>query len=232
MSNARPLGCHGFCQPRKGLGPVLLPILPALHKPCPGLMATAFWVNDICRFQRRKSFQPQPGLFLDWVAEHPRLHLLGVRRHFVNPAGNRILHADMWTVSTQELQEKLFCFQALLVAFLVEPAPSEQVLCSGVGEVCTRRERQDHIPSHFQQFQRVNLQMPLWMPSGARLYIAAVCLMPQRPERLADLLRFFASNQYSHSFAASWSPRRARWMSSIGFLPLPLVRTGPAPAFT
>ena len=37
------------------------------------------------------------------------------------------------------------------------------------------------------------------LPAAARLNIAAVRLMPQRPKRLADLLRFFACYQYFHA---------------------------------
>ena len=50
-------------------------------------------------------------------------------------------------------------------------------------------------------------------------YIAAVRLVAQFPECLAYFLRLFTGHQHPHSFAASWSPRRARLISVISISP-------------
>lgn len=58
ITNSSPLFSHSQCKPRKGFSAIFLSVLPAFHKPRPGLMATTFRIYDISWFQRRQSSQP------------------------------------------------------------------------------------------------------------------------------------------------------------------------------
>lgn len=53
-----------------------------------------------------------------------------------------------------------------------------------------------HLPP-LNSFQHIPQNMPLWMSATGLLYVAGVSLVPPCPESLADLLRFFAGNQYA-----------------------------------
>lgn len=103
-------------------------------------------------------------------------------------------------------------FQPLLVQLAIATRIKES--CPGIAYVSARRVGDNQIPFAInlvcfsvhcgklaisvQQRQNISLYVPLWMSPAALLDVTEICFMPQRPERLANLLRFFAGNKHSH----------------------------------
>lgn len=114
-----------------------------------------------------------------------------------------------------EFHKKRFCFHSFFKPFRYDFAVYSHSDSPSFCHVSTRRVGDNQIPLHFQQLQRVCLDVPLRETTAARLNVAAVRIMPQRPERFADFLRLLTGHQHPHSLAASWSPSRARVLSSI-----------------
>ena len=163
------------------------------------ILASAIYIRrmfryDFCRHKRRQAFQPQARPLTVWMPVFIWLDCLRVWRQAYNFHRRGVFYCDSGAVSVVKLHKEIFCFHCLLIAFFHNLPPHPHSYSTGICEVGAWRVSNDQIPGQFQQFQSVHLQMPLRMPAGRLDDIAGIRLVPQRPERLADLLRFLAGH--------------------------------------
>lgn len=157
--------------------------------------------NDFRREKRWQSFQPQARLLAILMTELIRLNQLTVRRKLNDLHRYRVLDCYARAVRVIELHEQFFRLHRLFQSFGLNLSIDTHPHCARVRHICTRRERDNHVPLHLQEFSRVRQDVPLRMTAGTLLQVTTVRLMASLSERFADFLRLFASDENSQYFS-------------------------------
>jgi len=108
------------------------------------------------------------------VTEHVRLNDLIRLAVFARHDPDWIFHRYARTICVYKLHKEINSVLLPSVCLFLGKVP-----CSTNSKVRARRKRNQHIPLHFQKFQRIPLNVPFWMSAGAVLDVAAISLMAQ-----------------------------------------------------
>ena len=147
--------CHGFSDAMVRFRSELGSFRSRRHPPDSLLP----FLHDLGRLQFWQAFKPQACCFCFSVSKLPGLYyLVGLP---VNSRHDSYRVLDCYSFarsigkSHKEVNASLL---SSVCSFFCKP------LGTGDSEVRAGREGQDHVPPDLQQFHRVDLQMPLWVP--------------------------------------------------------------------
>lgn len=144
--------------------------------------------DNIGGHKRWQPLEPQASPFCVRMPKHIRLDYLIIRRQTYQLHWGRVFNANFVAVCIIKRHEKTFCFHRLFVAVFLDFSFCPHPYSAGICHISTGRKCQDHIPFHFQQFQRIHLQVPFGMPAGTWLNVAGVGFVCKASQLFCDRL--------------------------------------------